>query len=408
VRDEVFGIEIGTKSQFIVREGLFLMSKIDARYGAFGIIPSEVDGGIITGNFWAYEVDKSVVNIECFNLFISSQSFYDICEKASSGTTHRKYISEDIFLSLEIELPIFTDQLKLVEDFKSKKVNFITLQTELKTQATLLTKLRQAYLQEAVMGKLTASTTDDAHDLLDDIKAQKAQLIKEGKLRKEKPLPPIKPEEIPFEIPKNWVWCRLGEICEIKGGKRLPSGFSLQKLPTDYIYLRVSDMANGTISDSDLHYLTEEAYFLLKNYTISETDIYMTIVGGTIGKCGLIPSKYDGAILTENAAKIIPHSVAKEFLLFLFKSDFCQNQFIDKTKQVGVQKMALNRFDKTLIPLPPLSEQQAIVAKVEGLLKKVSALEAENKAQQAELERLMGAVLQESFSTTVFQTVQES
>lgn len=299
--------------------------------------------------------------------------------------------------SVEINLPPIEIQIsinKLVDDFKLRQD---ILQTELTTQSNLLSKLRQAYLQEAVMGKLTEPSQDNAQTLLKAIKSQKAELIKQGKLRKEKPLAPIKPEEIPFEIPDNWVWCRLGEICEIKGGKRLPSGFNLQRIPTPYIYLRVSDMVNGSISNADLHYVEEKVYTVLKNYIITHNDIYMTIVGGTIGKCGLISSEFSGAILTENAAKIIPHIVNKEFLFLLFKSDFCQNQFIDKTKQVGVQKMALNRFDKTLIPLPPLPEQEAIVAKVEGLLENVSLLESENKAQQVDVQRLMGAVLQEAF-----------
>lgn len=412
------------ENNYLLKENDILVARTGGTTGKSFLVKSPPDNAVFASYLIRLRVHDEV-NIEFIHAFLNSYLYWSQISEMKSGSAQPNVNAEKLKTlllpkcSFEVqnrivellkgsnyaEFPILKQRLgkTLVELERLKEIEI-----ENKTQATLLTKLRQAYLQEAVMGQLTASTTDDAHALLADIKAQKAQLIKEGKLRKEKPLPPIKPEEIPFEIPKNWVWCRLGEICEIKGGKRLPSGFSLQKLPTDYIYLRVSDMANGTISDSDLHYLTEEAYFLLKNYTISETDIYMTIVGGTIGKCGLIPSKYDGAILTENAAKIIPHSVAKEFLLFLFKSDFCQNQFIDKTKQVGVQKMALNRFDKTLIPLPPLSEQQAIVAKVEGLLKKVSALEAENKAQQAELERLMGAVLQESFSTTVFQTVQES
>ena len=396
VRDEVFGIEIGTKSQFIVKEGLFLMSKIDARYGAFGIIPSEVDGGIITGNFWAYEVDKSVVNIECFNLFISSQSFYDICEKASSGTTHRKYISEDIFLNLEIELPIFTDQLKLVEDFKCKKINFITLQTELKTQATLLTQLRQAYLQEAVMGQLTASTTDDAHTLLADIKAQKAQLIKEGKLRKEKPLPPIKPEEIPFEIPENWVWCRLGEVIILGSGQDLQ--------PHEY----------SDIDNEGLPYITgasnlEDEKVIINRWTktpksiASRGDLLLTCKGSGVGKMAWLDE--EKVHIARQIMSIRSSFVDTRYIKFILQLNAVKYRANAKSLIPGIDR---NTVLLTLISLPPLSEQQAIVAKVAGLLEKVSALEAENKAQQAELERLMSAVLQEAFSSTVFQTVQEA
>jgi len=132
-----------------------------------------------------------------------------------------------------------------------------SLRRENTTQASLLTQLRQAYLQEAVMGQLTASTTDDAHALLADIKAQKAQLIKEGKLRKEKPLPPIKPEEIPFEIPKNWVWCRLSEICSIitDGTHQTPTYFQ-----DGFVFLSSGNVTSGKINWETVKYIDEKQH----------------------------------------------------------------------------------------------------------------------------------------------------
>ena len=100
LRDSEIGKKIGTKKQFILKAGQFIVSKIDARYGAFGIAPDEVEGAIITGNFWAYDVDKKKVNIEWFNQFTNSADFYDICERASSGITHRKYLDENFFFKL--------------------------------------------------------------------------------------------------------------------------------------------------------------------------------------------------------------------------------------------------------------------------------------------------------------------
>ncbi|NUN62072.1 MAG: restriction endonuclease subunit S [Burkholderiaceae bacterium] len=93
----------------------------------------------------------------------------------------------------------------------------------------------------------------------------------------------------------------------------------------------------------------------------------MTIVGATIGKCGLVPERFDGMNLTENAARLTPHLVSKDYLFRLLASEFCQEQFLGKTKQVGVQKMALNRLAGTLIPLPPLAEQSRIVTRITAL-----------------------------------------
>ena len=84
LRNIEIGKKIGTKKQFVLKAGQFVVSKIDARYGAFGIAPEEVDNAIITGNFWAYDVDSDIIDIGWFNQFTNSQYFYDLCERASS------------------------------------------------------------------------------------------------------------------------------------------------------------------------------------------------------------------------------------------------------------------------------------------------------------------------------------
>lgn len=98
-------------------------------------------------------------------------------------------------------------------------------------------------------------------------------------------------------------------------------------------------MKDGTIDLSDLKYIDEEMHQKIKNYIITKDDIYMTIVGATIGKCGTVPELLDGMNLTENAARLIPSKlISKDYLYLCLKSDLCQGQFIDKTMQVGVQK----------------------------------------------------------------------
>lgn len=398
LRDEEVGKQIGTKKQFILKSGQFILSKIDARYGAFGIAPEEVDGAIITGNFWAYDVDFSLVNIDWFNQFTNSQDFYDLCERASSGITHRKYLNEDSFLDNEIYLPSPEEQLQIIEEFKTNRESINILSTELTHQLDLVKQLRQAFLREAMQGKLVPQDPNDkpASLLLEKIKAEKERLIKEKKIKKQKPLLPITEEEIPFEIPESWVWCRLGDLCEIRGGKRVPVGYKLSRKETPYIYIRVSDMQNGTIIDSDLHYIEKHIYQKIKNYTISKDDIYMTIVGATIGKCGLVPSRFDGCNLTENAVKIEPYHISKEFLWQLLQMPFAQAQFIDKTKKVGVEKMAIFRFRSTILPLPPLSEQQRIFAKLDELMGYCDELEASIKESQQQNELLLQQVLREA------------
>ena len=310
-------------------------------------------------------------------------------------------LSEETYFDFEIEGKI--------KNLHISNIKVGTLLDELSNQQTYLTQLRQAILQEAIEGKLTAdwrvknpvqrgNPDYDAQALLATIQAEKQKLMADGKIKKEKPLAPINPDDVPFALPDGWVWVRLGSICQIKGGKRVSNGYKLLKSPTPHIYIRVTDMKNGTIDDSDLHYLDEKMYELIKNYTISKNDLYMTIVGATIGKCGIVPDKFDNMNLTENAAKIIPYQINKIFLLKCLSGIFCQKQFLDKTKQVAVQKMALNRFETTLLPLPPLAEQNAIVERVDRLLESVNALEQQVIERKSYAEQLMQVVLKEAFT----------
>lgn len=119
LRDEVLGNKIGTKKQFIVRPGQFLLSKIDARNGAFGIVPENLDEAIITGNFWTYEVDSEIVDINWFLLFTESFHFIEICKTSSTGSTHRKYLNEDLFLSHRLNVPKIEDQRTIVSDLNN-------------------------------------------------------------------------------------------------------------------------------------------------------------------------------------------------------------------------------------------------------------------------------------------------
>ena len=346
--------------------------------------------------------DESKLDIQFLHLYLS-QLKDQVLVPLMSGAANVA-LSVKKIRGIEIPLPPIERQREIVDRFKSIVAEEDDLKSQLNHQQTLLKKLRQQILQEAIEGKLTADwrqqnpDVEPANELLKRITAEKTKLIKEKKIKSQKPLPPITDEEKPFELPLGWEWCRLGAVTQIKGGKRVSNGYKLLKTATPYIYIRVSDMANQTISEADLHYIDSDMREKIKHYVISKDDLYIVIVGATIGKCGVVPSKFDGMNLTENAARIIIHSVDKNYLLWLMNSRFCQSQFIDKTKRVGVQKMALNRLQTSVLPIPPMEEQIAIVAKVEKLLDLCDQLETQVTQSQVHAEQLMQAVLKEAFN----------
>ena len=164
--------------------------------------------------------------------------------------------------------------------------------------------LKDKILQLAIQGKLVEQNPEDepASVLLERIMEERDNLVKEGKIKKQKPLPEITEEEKPFKLPEGWEWVRINDICNVKGGKRIPKGYNFSDEKTEYVYLRVTDMKCRTILDDDIRYINEEVYNMIKNYTISSDDLYITIAG-TIGAVGKIPSKYNNMNLTENACR---------------------------------------------------------------------------------------------------------
>lgn len=119
-RDEVMGENIGTKKQFLVSEGQFILSKIDARNGAMGIIPAELDGAVVTQDFLPYDIDTTKVNPQYFVLVSTTKQFVEFCQSCSSGTTNRQRIDEAQFLNIKVPVPSLEEQNKLVEEYNKQ------------------------------------------------------------------------------------------------------------------------------------------------------------------------------------------------------------------------------------------------------------------------------------------------
>ena len=256
-------------------------------------------------------------------------------------------------------------------------------------------QLKDSILQWAIQGKLVPQDPNDepASVLLEKIRAEKARLIKEGKIKKDKKESIIYrgednsyyekisdgkvvciDDEIPFEVPCGWEWCRLGSISSIYGGKRIPAGRKLSTSDTGHKYIRVSDMKNSSVFLDNIQYVTEDIYQLIKAYTISKDDLYIT-VAGTIGSVGEIPDELDNANLTENADKIVFSIIDKRFLMYTLQSELVQSQIKECTTKVGQPKLAIMRIQGFLIALPPLNEQKKIVHAVEEVIPYISKYE---------------------------------
>ena len=160
---------------------------------------------------------------------------------------------------------------------------------------------------------------------------------------------------------KVWKKVKLGEICEIKSGKRLPKGFDFSDTPTNHKYIRARDIKNGVINGDDLGYITEETHQKIARYIVNTDDIIVTIAG-TIGDVAYVPSQFDGVNLTENAVRLTQFNedVNPRYLFYvLYSSEYYQ--MMQRIAGGAAQpKMGIYKVEAIEISLPPLSTQHRI------------------------------------------------
>ena len=161
-------------------------------------------------------------------------------------------------------------------------------------------------------------------------------------------------------IPENWDIMKIDEIADVKGGKRLPSGYQFENKKTKYPYLRVVDFDNESINVKNLKYINKETHEKISKYVISSNDVYISIAG-SVGIVGLIPEELNNSNLTENAARFCNlKNISKEYLTNILNSDMVQIQIQKSLKTTAQPKLALFKIKNLEIPLPSMIEQKQI------------------------------------------------
>ena len=254
---------------------------------------------------------------------------------------------------------------ELAENWARISEHFDTLFT---TEASV-DALKQTILQLAVMGKLVPQDPNDepASELLKRIAQEKAQLVKEGKIKKQKPLPPISDEEKPFELPEGWEWCRLNDISSkiTDGDHKTPP-----RIAEGYKLLSAKNIRDGYLDYNNCDYISAIDYEKSRERCLPEKgDLLIVSVGGTIGRSSLIKDCSDFA-LVRSVAIIKPLLIEPEYLKLAMDSKLLQSM-IHSHKRGGAQPcLYLGEISKFLFPTPPLAEQRNIVNKVSILMEK--------------------------------------
>lgn len=318
--------------------------------------------------------------------FLESPYFID--EATFKGTANQQRIIVGYLENKLFPLPPLAEQERIVDkvglvmpiiDKYSKSQELLD-----KMNVELNERLKKSVLQEAIQGKLVPQIAEEgtAHELLEQIKAEKQKLVKEGKLKKSALASSVIfrgddnkywekngkdvvciDAEIPFEVPSSWIWCRMGDCVSIIGGYAFKS-YDL-KSSLGIRVIRISDISEkGLVDKNIVKYNGNED---LTQYLIKRNDILIAMTGGTVGKSLLLTEKLSEPLLLNQRVAIIRNIwINVEYLNAFLHSPYIK-QIIDKKKNSTNDNISMSDLNGFLIPLPPLKEQYRIVERYKNV-----------------------------------------
>lgn len=323
-----------------------------------------------------------------------------------------------LFAEVEQLESLTKERIQLKEDFVTSALNQLTKAAESDvanhwelvksqfsaffTEKSSIKKLREAILQLAVQGKLTRAFresypelcegSNSAAALLAKIKAEKEQLIKAGKIKKEKPLPPITEDEIPYDLPEGWVWSNIESVCN-----KVTDGFhhTPSKLESGFKYISATHVKEGGILWNECLFIGEKEHTeLYKKAKPSRGDILIVNRGAGCGTPAIVD--IDEPFSFQNAALIGFNQSLIDPLFMNFYVLQKRSEIMGNFTNGGAQPMLSNKVLKTLMfPFPPFEEQKVIVEKVNGLMSLCDQLEQEIETHQTTQKHWMQSCLRE-------------
>ncbi|AUG58879.1 restriction endonuclease subunit S [Acetivibrio saccincola] len=337
--------------------------------------------------------DKLIDKVDLKFYFYYFNLNKDTIVKSTATGTSKLAINMRNFINYCIPLPSIEYQKLAREKIEEVEPRINELNLIFEKNLDYITRLRQSILQEAVQGKLVPQDPNDepASVLLERIKEEKERLIKEGKIKKEKPLPPISEDEIPYELPEGWEWVRLGEIGETHTGTT-PSTKHPEYFNGEIPFIKPAD-----ITDKGINYNNESLTLLgvNKGRLIPKDSVMMVCIGGSIGKCYY--TDRDCSCNQQINAITAYGNMHGKFLYYFLSSPYFYKQVLARATGSATPIINKNKWSNILFPLPPLSEQKRIVEKVDQLMDLCDELEKNIEQSKKDSELLMQSVLQEVF-----------
>ena len=266
-------------------------------------------------------------------------------------------------------------------------------------------QLKNSILQMAIQGKLVPQDPHDepASVLLERIREEKKRLVKEGKIKKTDLIEkPISEEEIPFEVPEGWEWCRFGNVAYFLNGDRSANYPNKNEyVPQGIAWINTGHIEpNGYLSTSSMNYITEEKYNSLSSGKIEKGDLVYCIRGATYGKVAKVVPYEKGAVASSLMIIRLLDINFRDYIFTYLKTSFSKEQLLKFANGAAQPNLAAKDVSKYLIPIPPLAEQRRIVEKLESLMPLIESYgksqEALNALNASLPEKLRQSILQEA------------
>ncbi|MCE0849485.1 restriction endonuclease subunit S [Pseudomonas asiatica] len=257
-------------------------------------------------------------------------------------------------------------------------------------------KLRELILELAVRGKLVPQDPSDepASELLKRIAEEKARLVAQGKIKKQKPQPEITDEEKPFQLPTGWEWVRLDSLLKKIGAGSTPLGGKQAYVANGVKFLRSQNVWSEGLRLNEVAFIPEETHQKMSGTHVEAGDLLFNITGASIGRCAAVPADFDTGNVSQHVTIIRPVSGATQpFLHTALISQLVQQTVMDVQVGVSREGLSIGKLAQFLIPFPPEVEQHRIVAKVDELMALCDRLEARQAYAESAHAQLVQALL---------------
>ena len=314
-------------------------------------------------------------------IIFSSEYYREHIRELVQGTNINN-IKSDYINNLLIPLPPLEEQKRIVEaieKFEPLLAEYDKLEQQAeKLDGQIFDKLKKSILQYAIQGKLVPQDSSDepASVLLSKIKVEKEKLIKEGKIKKEKPLPPITDSEKPFDIPDSWQWVRLGELAAYKKG---PFGSSLTKsmfVPKSNESIKVYEQKNAIYKNCMIgnYYISNKKFLSMKSFEVFPGEIIVSCAG-TIGETFVLPKNAPKGIINQALMKVKLYLQDIVDFYLLYFDYVLKKEATNSSKGSAIKNIPpFDVLKKMILPLPPLNEQKRIVARIQELFSEIDKM----------------------------------